>query len=58
MHIILYLKIGISRHPLERADNVKRACARVYHLCLSTIPEAHNYIKYYNSAMKVSNLNC
>lgn len=33
-----YLEIGIARHSLERADNVKRARSRVHHFRLSAVP--------------------
>lgn len=32
------LEIGIARHSLERADNVKRARSRVHHFRLSAVP--------------------
>jgi len=42
LRITRYLEIGIGRHPLERADNIKRARAGVHHLCLRAVPETQS----------------
>lgn len=38
----MYLEVSVGRHPLERADDVKRAAAGVHHLRLRAVPETHD----------------